>query len=184
MKKWLVVPFKVKHEIEQLKIQTERVLSLKNLLEVEAAFSELDAKQRYINDRLARLNTKVEEVIARIKKQEPPETGVQDIEKLNHAAMLASIDFTFYECEMKRIEEHRRMCMFADDLERIHNDLRDLSDHLRIVDARIGENLQVVKAAATSFVQFEKTVEVSIRIVVYQYQRPKLPIFEQSRNYI
>ncbi|XP_076170517.1 uncharacterized protein LOC143148247 isoform X3 [Ptiloglossa arizonensis] len=150
----------VKHEIEQLKIQTERVLSLKNLLEVEAAFSELDAKQRYINDRLARLNTKVEEVIARIKKQEPPETGVQDIEKLNHAAMLASIDFTFYECEMKRIEEHRRMCMFADDLERIHNDLRDLSDHLRIVDARIGENLQVVKAAATSFVQFEKTVEI------------------------
>ncbi|XP_043261539.1 uncharacterized protein LOC122402644 [Colletes gigas] len=150
----------VKEEIEQLKIQAERVMTLKNIVEVDTASSEVEARRKAINDRLSRLNAKSEDVIARIKKQEPPEAGVQDIEKLNHAALLAVINFTFYECQMKQIEEHRRTCMFAEDLERIHSELRDLDEHLKTVDAKIGENVQVARAAAASFVQFEKTVEI------------------------
>ncbi|XP_076636076.1 uncharacterized protein LOC143349064 isoform X2 [Colletes latitarsis] len=150
----------VKQEIEQLKTQAERVMTLKNILEVDTASSEVEARRKAINDQLSWLNAKSEDVIARIKKQEPPEAGVQDIEKLNHAALLAVIDFTFYECQMKRIEEHRRTCMFTEDLEKIQSELRDLDEHLKTVDAKIGENLQVARAAAASFVQFEKTVEI------------------------
>ncbi|XP_054013283.1 titin isoform X3 [Hylaeus anthracinus] len=150
----------IKREIDQLKIQAERVMSLKSIHEVETASSELDMKKKVINDRLGQLNAKTEEVVATIRKQEPPEAAAQDIEKLNHAALLAVIDFTFYECQMKQIEEHRRTCVFAEDLERIHSELHDLNEHLRSVDAKIGENLQVVRNAAASFVQFEKTVKI------------------------
>ncbi|XP_078042862.1 uncharacterized protein LOC144473128 isoform X2 [Augochlora pura] len=148
----------VKHDIDQLKLQAERAMSLKSIIEVENISSELTARRKYINDRLSYLNGNMQEVINRIRQQEPPEAGVQDIEKLERAMLSIGFDFTNCEHQIEKIEEHRRTRVLVEDLERIHNELRDLNEHLKNVEARIGENLQATKAVASSFVQFEKTV--------------------------
>ncbi|XP_033332507.2 uncharacterized protein LOC117223969 isoform X2 [Megalopta genalis] len=150
----------VKHDIDQLKLQAERAMSLKSLIEVESITGELAARRKYISDRLNHLNGRMQETITRIRQQEPPEAGVQDVEKLERAMLSIGFDFTNCERQIEKIEEHRRTRVFVEDLERIHGELRDLNEHLKNVEARIGENLQAAKAAASSFAQFEKTVSI------------------------
>uniref|UniRef100_V9ICN3 Zormin n=1 Tax=Apis cerana TaxID=7461 RepID=V9ICN3_APICE len=101
------------------------------------------------------------ETMVKIERQEPPEAGVHDIEKLRRALESLSTDFeVFWSQTTTKIEEYRRTCTFAEDLERIDNELLDLNEHLKKVDTKIGENLQTAKATASSFVQFEKTVTI------------------------
>ncbi|XP_076385572.1 uncharacterized protein LOC105662897 isoform X4 [Megachile rotundata] len=151
----------VEHKIQQLKVQVERVTTLKKVFEVEAAFSEIDAMKWSITDRLGQIRLKVQDAIARIKQQEPPEAGVKDIEKLRRALDSLTTDFEiFWSQTTTKVEEYRRTCNFAEDLERIDAELKDLNEHLKNVDARMGENLQTAKGTAASFVQFEKTVTI------------------------
>ncbi|OAD58515.1 Muscle M-line assembly protein unc-89 [Eufriesea mexicana] len=151
----------VEYKTEQLKIQAERVTSLKKLFEVVTLFGELDALRWSISDRHNQIRLKVQETIARIKQQEPPDAGVQDIEKLKYALESLMNDFeVFWSRTSTKIEEYRRTCTFAEDLERIDIELHDLNEHLKKVDAKIGENLQAARAVASSFVQFEKTVAI------------------------
>lgn len=153
--------FKVEHKIEQLRAHAQRVASLKKLSEVETLFNELDAMKWTISDRQNQIRSKAQDVIARIKQQEPPEAGVQDIEKLKRAIDSLSTNLElFWSQTITKIEEYRRTCTFSEDLEKIETELQDLNEHLKKVDAKIGENLQTAKATATSFVQFEKTVTV------------------------
>lgn len=156
--------FKVEHKIEQLRAHAQRIASLKKLSEVETLFNELDAMKWTISDRQNQIRSKAQDVIARIKQQEPPEAGVQDIEKLKRAIDSLSTNLElFWSQTITKIEEYRRTCTFSEDLERIETELQDLNEHLKKVDAKIGENLQTAKATASSFVQFEKTVTVRIR---------------------
>lgn len=156
---------KVEHRIEQLKAQVERVAALKKVFEVETAFGEIEALRWTIFDRLNQVKLKMQDIIVRIQQQEPPDAAVHDIDKLKRAVDSLSIDFELYWSQkITTIEEYRRTCTFAEDLEKIDSELRDLNEHLKNVDARIGENLQTAKATVNSFVQFEKTVSVSIRI--------------------
>lgn len=153
--------FKVEHKIEQLRAHAQRVASLKKLSEVETLFNELDAMKWTISDRQNQIRSKAQDVIARIKQQEPSEAGVQDIEKLKRAIDSLSTNLElFWSQTITKIEEYRRTCTFSEDLEKIETELQDLNEHLKKVDAKIGENLQTAKATATSFVQFEKTVTV------------------------
>lgn len=131
---------------------------------MEAAFSEIDATKWSISDRLGHIKLRIEDAIARIKQQEPPEAGVKDIEKLRRALDSLTTDFEiFWSQTTTKVEEHRRTCTFAEDLERIDGELKNLNEHLKNVDARMGENLQTAKATSASFVQFEKTVTVRRR---------------------
>lgn len=156
-------PRKVEHKIEQLKSQVSRVTSLRKLSEVEALFNELDAMRWSISERQSEIGSKVRETMVKIERQEPREAGVHDIEKLRRALDSLSTDFeVFWSQTTTRIEEYRRTCTFAEDLERIENELLDLNEHLKKVDTKIGENLQTARAASSSFVQFEKTVTVRI----------------------
>ena len=146
----------MKQKIEQLQAQTEHATSLKNLAEVRTASSELEAMRSFISGRVNQIQQKIQEAIARVQQQEPPEAAAQDIEKLKGAMeyvkiYLAISDWQFTE----RIEEHRRTC-------ELHSELQDLDDHLKNVDARIGENIQAARAAAVSFTQFEKTITVRV----------------------
>ncbi|XP_076758852.1 uncharacterized protein LOC143428086 isoform X1 [Xylocopa sonorina] len=151
----------VEHKIEQLKTQAERVTTLKKSLEVEAAFGELDAIKWSISDRLNQIKLKAQDTIARIRHQEPPEAGVQDIEKLKCAMDSLTTNFEIvWSQTTTKVEEYRRTCTFAEDLERIDGELRNLNEHLKHVDAKVGENLQTAKATAGSFVQFERTVTI------------------------
>lgn len=153
--------FKVEHKIEQLRAHAQRVASLKKLSEVETLFNELDAMKWTISDRQNQIRSKAQDVIARIKQQEPSEAGVQDIEKLKRAIDSLSTNLElFWSQTITKIEEYRRTCTFSEDLEKIETELQELNEHLKKVDAKIGENLQTAKATATSFVQFEKTVTV------------------------
>ncbi|XP_068967253.1 titin isoform X4 [Bombus flavifrons] len=151
----------VEHKIEQLRAHAQRIASLKKLSEVETLFNELDAMKWTISDRQNQIRSKAQDVIARIKQQEPPEAGVQDIEKLKRAIDSLSTNLElFWSQTITKIEEYRRTCTFSEDLERIETELQDLNEHLKKVDAKIGENLQTAKATASSFVQFEKTVTI------------------------
>ncbi|CAD1476295.1 unnamed protein product, partial [Heterotrigona itama] len=151
----------VEHKIEQLNTHAQRVTCLKKLSEVEILFNELDAMKWTISDQQSQIKLKMQDTIARIKQQEPPEAGVQDIEKLKRAVDSLSTNLElFWSQTTAKIEEYRRTCTFAEDLERIEKELHDLNEHLKKVDAKIGENLQTAKATAASFVQFEKTVTI------------------------
>ena len=117
-----------------------------------------------ISDQQSQIKSKMQETIARIKQQEPSEAGARDIEKLKRAVDSLSTNLElFWSQTTTKIEEYRRTCTFAEDLERIEKELHDLNEHLKKVDAKIGENLQTAKATAASFVQFEKTVTVRMR---------------------
>lgn len=156
-------PRKVEHKIEQLKSQVSRVTSLRKLSEVEALFNELDAMRWSISERQGEIGSKVQETMVKIERQEPAEAGVRDMEKLRRAFDSLSTDFeVFWSQTTTKIEEYRRTCTFAKDLERMDNELHDLNEHLKKVDTKIGENLQTARVAASSFVQFEKTVTVRI----------------------
>ncbi|XP_043525686.1 uncharacterized protein LOC122536948 isoform X6 [Frieseomelitta varia] len=151
----------VEHKIEQLNTHAQRVTSLKKLSEVETLFNELDAMKWTISDQQSQIKLKMQETIARIKQQEPWEAGVRDIEKLKRAVDSLSTNLElFWSQTTTKIEEYRRTCTFAEDLERIEKELHDLNEHLKKVDAKIGENLQTAKATAASFVHFEKTVTI------------------------
>ncbi|XP_026674575.1 muscle M-line assembly protein unc-89 isoform X5 [Ceratina calcarata] len=151
----------VEYKIDQLKSQAERVTTLQKLFEVENAFRELDAMKWSVSDRLSQIDLKTQDTIVRIKQQEPPEAGAQDIEKLKRALDSLKTNFEVYWSQITtKVEEYRRTCTYAEDLERIDSDLRDLNEHLKNVDTKIGENLQTAKATSASFLQFEKTVQI------------------------
>lgn len=174
---------KVEHKIEQLKNQASRVTSLRKLSEVEALFNELDAMRWSISERQSQIGSKVRETMVKIERQEPREVGVHDIEKLRRALDSLSTDFeVFWSQTTTKIEEYRRTYTFAEDLERIDNELLDLNEHLKKVDTKIGENLQTARAAASSFVQFEKTVTVRIIIILLEW-RTILAMFLLFLNY-
>lgn len=153
----------MKHKTDQLQAQTEHATSLNNLVELKTISNELETMRTFISDRVKQIQAKTEETIVRIQQQEPPEAAAQDIEKLKGAMeymkiYLAICDWQFTE----RIEEHRRTC-------ELHNELQNLDDHLKHVDARFGENLPAARAMAASFEQFEKTVTVRISEVYIKF---------------
>lgn len=152
----------VEHKTDEAKMKVDHITSFSKSYDVDAALNDLEMMKRTITESLKHIQTEIEAVIIRIKQLEPPDAALQDIEKLRQAVDNVTSPFqTFIVETLTRIEEHRRICIFGEDLSRIDSDLRDLNDQLQAVDARIHENLQAAKVAAAAFSQFEATMTVS-----------------------
>lgn len=152
----------VEHKTDDAKTKVDHIMSFSKSYDVDAALNDLEMMKRTITESLKHIQTKIEAVIVRIKQLEPPDAASQDIEKLRQVLDNVASSFQTFTIEiLTRIEEHRRICIFGEDLSRIDSDLRDLNDQLQTVDARFHENLQAAKAAATAFSQFEATMTVS-----------------------
>lgn len=135
--------------------------SFTKLVDVDSALNELDAMKTSIAESLLRVRTKSEEIIGNIRLQEPTEPAVQDIEKLRHAIDSVTVELESFQAEIcTRLEKHRRLCVFREDIERIDSDLRDLNEQLKTIDGRISENLSASRATLTAFEQFEQTITV------------------------
>lgn len=154
--------FKIEHKIELAKQEIEHVSSFTKLIDVDSALNELDALKTSITESLLRVRTKSEEVIGNIRLQEPMEPAAQDIEKLRHAIHSVTVELESFQAEISsRLEKHRRLCVFREDIERIDSDLRDLNEQLKTIDGRIGENLSASRTTLAAFEQFEQTITVS-----------------------
>lgn len=94
--------------------------------------------------------------------QEPPESAIQDIEKLKRMIDFIRVKFESFQIETSsQLEKHRHLCIFSEDIEKINSDLRELHEQLKNMDRRIGDNLSVSKASLTAFEQFEQTITVN-----------------------
>ncbi|XP_014485705.1 PREDICTED: uncharacterized protein LOC106750117 isoform X2 [Dinoponera quadriceps] len=151
----------IEHKIDRARQEIEHVSSFTKLIDVDSALNELDALKTSITESLLRVRTKSEEVIGNIRLQEPVESAVQDIEKLRHAMDFVDAQLESFQAEIfSRLEKHRRLCVFREDVERIDSDLRDLNEQLKTIDGRIGENLSASRATLTAFEQFEQTITI------------------------
>lgn len=59
-----------------------------------------------------------------------------------------------------RLDQHRQLCQFDEDLKEINNTLSDLNDQLISIRGQYGESLSAAKATSQAFVFFEKTIEL------------------------
>lgn len=135
--------------------------SFTKLIDVDSALNELDALKTSITESLLRVRTKSEEVIGNIRLQEPAESAAQDIEKLRHAINSVTAELESFQAEIcNRLDKHRRLCVFREDIEKIDSDLRNLNEQLKIIDGRIGENLSASRTTSAAFEQFEQTITV------------------------
>ncbi|XP_015171223.1 PREDICTED: titin isoform X2 [Polistes dominula] len=149
----------VEHKIEESKTKVDHVTSFSKSYDVDSVLNDFETNKRTITESLKHIQTEIEIIIGKIKLLEPPEAALQDIDKLRLALDNVVSPFqTFTVQTLTRIEEHRRICIFSEDLSRIDSDLRDLNEQLQTVDARFNENLQAAKTAANAFNQFEATM--------------------------
>ncbi|XP_046833263.1 uncharacterized protein LOC124430549 isoform X3 [Vespa crabro] len=151
----------VEHKMDEAKTKVDYITSFSKSYDVDGAVNDLEMMKRTITESLKHIQTEIEAVVVTIKQLEPPDAASQDIEKLRQALDNVASPFQIFTVEtLTRIEEHRRICIFGEDLSRIDSDLRDLNDQLQIVDGRSNENLQAAKAAAAAFSQFEATMTI------------------------
>ncbi|XP_014601997.1 PREDICTED: uncharacterized protein LOC106785786 isoform X2 [Polistes canadensis] len=149
----------LEHKIEDAKNKVDHVTSYTKSYDVDSVSNDFETIKRTIADSLKRIQTEIEVIIGKIKLFEPTEAALQDIDKLRLALDNVVSPFqSFTVHTLTRIEEHRRICIFGEDLSRIDSDLRDLNDQLQTVDAKFNENLQAAKTAASAFNQFEATM--------------------------
>lgn len=154
--------FKIENKIYQTKRESECVSTFARLTDVDGALSELDLSKTFITKFLQQIHRKSEEIIDSIRRQESPESAMQDIEKLKRAINSMVVEYERFQTETTScLEKHRRFCIFREDLEKINSDLRELNNQLKNVDEKLGNNLSASKAALASFEQFEQTLTVS-----------------------
>jgi len=161
------VIFKIERKIEEAKQEVEHASNFTKLTDVDGSLNKLNILKTFITESLLQIHTKSEEIIDNIRLQEPLESATQDIEKLNRTIDSVRIKFELFQTETSnRLEEHRHLCIFREDIEKINYDLRELNEQLKNMDGRIGDNLSVLKATLTAFEQFEQTITVNYIITV------------------
>jgi len=155
--------FKIEHKIDRARQGAEHVSDFTKLIDMDSALKELDTSKASIIGSLQRVRSKSDEVISNIKLQEPLEAAAQDVEKLKCAIDSVIIEIELLQTETyNRLEKHRYLCIFKEDLERINSELRNLNEQLKNMDGRIGDNLSASKATLTVFEQFEHTITVRL----------------------
>ncbi|XP_018309581.1 uncharacterized protein [Mycetomoellerius zeteki] len=151
----------IERKIEEAKQEVERASSFKKLIDVDDSLNKLNILKTFVTESLLQIRTKSGEIIGNIRLQEPLESAIQDIEKLNRTIDSVCVKFELLQTETSnRLEEHRHLCIFREDIEKINYDLRELNEQLKNMDGRIGDNLSVLKATLTAFEQFEQTITI------------------------
>ncbi|XP_018360288.1 PREDICTED: titin isoform X3 [Trachymyrmex cornetzi] len=151
----------IERKIEEAKQEVERALSFTKLIDVDGSSNKLNILKTFITESLLQIHTKSEEIIDNIRLQEPLESTIQDIEKLNRTIDSVRVKFELFQTETSnRLEEHQHLCIFREDIGKINYDLRELNEQLKNMDGRIGDNLSVLKATLIAFEQFEQTIMI------------------------
>ncbi|CAL1681896.1 unnamed protein product [Lasius platythorax] len=176
----------IERKINQAKQEIERVLSLTRPIDVDSALNKFDILKTSIAESLRRIHTKSEEIINNIRLQEPLESATQDVEKLKGAIDSVDVEFELFQIETSsRLEKHRRLCIFREDIEKINSDLRDLNEQLKNTDEKIGDNLSASRAALAAFEQFEQTIitlEERIEMFVRKTEETIVPLTPQMTD--
>ncbi|XP_018338023.1 PREDICTED: titin-like isoform X4 [Trachymyrmex septentrionalis] len=151
----------IERKIEEAKQEVERASNFTKLIDVDGSLNKLNILKTFIMESLLQIRTKSDKIVNNIRLQEPLESAIQDIEKLNCTIDSVRVKFELFQTETSnRLEEHRHLCIFREDIEKINYDLRELNEQLKNMDGRIGDNLSVLKATLTAFEQFEQTITI------------------------
>lgn len=116
-----------------------------------------------IAETLISLQTEIEHVVARIEEQEPPEAAKEEIGRLKRALAHTAAEWeNSWQETRTRLDGGIRYCDFADDLDLIDADLRQLALQLEDSGSRFtGDSLPSAESASQAFLQFEKTITVT-----------------------
>ncbi|CAG5081160.1 Similar to sls: Titin (Drosophila melanogaster) [Cotesia congregata] len=165
-------------DLVQIENKTEEVNEIRKNLEQSSGFltesgrDEVRMKAETINkirdaitEVLKNVEPAIDQVISRIRTQEPAEAAVQETEKLNLVFNITSANWENACMEAKfKFDKRLLFCNFADDLDRIDADLMHLSDQLagsaESGHRFTGDSLPAAEAASSAFLHFEKTVTI------------------------
>ncbi|XP_044588390.1 uncharacterized protein LOC123267682 isoform X4 [Cotesia glomerata] len=165
-------------DLVQIENKMEEVNEIRKNLEQSSGFltesgrDEVRMKAETINkirdaitEVLKNVEPAIDQVISRIRTQEPAEAAVQETEKLNQVFNITSANWENACMEAKfKFDKRLLFCNFADDLDRIDADLMHLSDQLagsaESGHRFTGDSLPAAEAASSAFLHFEKTVTI------------------------
>jgi len=155
-----------------------------DLLSVERLIKEHEASKNAVLELFKFTSNEFDEIVVRIKQQEPPPSAIKDEEKMY--AVLGSKQQVWEQSWQQRkeqLEHHLQRCQFDADLQQLNAQLGELSAQLSRVRGQLGESLTSARANAQAFVAFEKTIEVRFYFLIifiwFEFSRKK--IFDKKK---
>ncbi|XP_054275490.1 titin isoform X2 [Macrosteles quadrilineatus] len=154
----------LEHTVQGLEGQYDSLLktsSSTTLADVEKALREHDASRQAIQELFKFAQTESQQLIARIRQQEPDRAADRDTEQV--ARTLESLRSAWERAWAQHrmaLESQQQLAQFDCDLGHIHGNLDELGQQLAKVKGQYGENLAAAKATSLAFHYFEKTIEL------------------------
>ncbi|KAJ4429612.1 hypothetical protein ANN_21798 [Periplaneta americana] len=150
--------------IENLQSQYQMTRLPSAVAEVELLLKEHEASRQAVLELFKFTQNESEQIIARIRQQEPELAAQHDIERVTILLEEKRLVWDVAWTERKiQLEQHQQLCHFDSDLHQINSSLSDLSTQLSAIRGQYGESLASAKATSLAFVYFEKTIEVFSR---------------------
>lgn len=121
--------------------------------------------RKSVDDVIKNVEPAIDRVISRIEVQEPRAAAKKEVEKLKQVFKLILTTWQTANNDSKsRLDKRLLFCIFADDLDRIDADLRNLSEQLagsaESGHRFLGDSLPAAEASSQAFSQFEATITI------------------------
>ncbi|XP_049784509.1 titin isoform X1 [Schistocerca cancellata] len=155
--------------IENLESQYRHTRLPSSVSDIELLLKEHEASRQAVLELFKFTQNEKEQIVIRIKQQEPDTAAKHDIDSLTRLLEIKRIAWESAWTDRKlQIEQHRQLCQFDSDLHQINATLNDLSRQLDAIKGQYGESLVSAKATSQAFVYFEKTIELlEVRIQTF-----------------
>ncbi|XP_046998678.1 muscle M-line assembly protein unc-89 isoform X3 [Schistocerca americana] len=155
--------------IENLESQYRHTRLPSSVSDIELLLKEHEASRQAVLELFKFTQNEKEQIVIRIKQQEPETAAKHDIDSLTRLLEIKRIAWESAWTDRKlQIEQHRQLCQFDSDLHQINATLNDLSRQLDAIKGQYGESLVSAKATSQAFVYFEKTIELlEVRIQTF-----------------
>ncbi|XP_017775027.1 PREDICTED: titin [Nicrophorus vespilloides] len=152
-----------------INICNKPVSRTRNSYEIEMLIDDHEATKQSVLNLFKITRDEAEEIINKIRRQEPSESANQDIERLQANLELRKENFEInWKSKREQLEAQKKLCQFDSDLQQINDTLDDLGHQLSGIRGQYGESLQAAKDTSSGFVHFEKTIEMlEMRIVQF-----------------
>lgn len=151
----------VEKTIEDFTAQSETSALPNNVSQIDGLIKDSEAFSQAILELFKFTKNESDGIINKINSLEPESAREVDINKINRFLDTKQKDFESKSVERKfKLEQHRQLCQFDDDLREINSTLSELNDQLISIRGQYGESLPSAKATSQAFVYFEKTIEL------------------------
>lgn len=151
----------VEKTIEDFNAQNETSTLPSNVSQIDGLIKDNEAFSQAILELFKFTKNESDGIINKINILEPESARQADVNKINQFLDTKQKDFESKSVERKfKLEQHRQLCQFDNDLREINSTLSELNNQLISIRGQYGESLPSAKATSQAFVYFEKTIEL------------------------